>query len=73
MWDKSDFKPSSEDIFQERLYAVQWMRPSKSGRGEKYEVRAVSESDLKRERIVESFISENLADWQAEVGCRNAD
>ncbi len=27
MWEKSDFKPSPEDIFQERLYAVQWMRP----------------------------------------------
>jgi putative DNA methylase len=64
LWDKRDFIPSPTDIFQERLYAIQWMRPSKSGRGEEYEVRSVSESDWKRERIVESYISEHLADWQ---------
>lgn len=64
MWDKSDFKPRPEDIFQERLYAVQWMRSSKSGRGEEYEVRAIGESDLLRERIVEAYISEHVIDWQ---------
>ncbi|WP_338379215.1 hypothetical protein, partial [Enterococcus faecium] len=39
MWEKTDFTPRPEDIFQERLYAVMWMRPKKSGRGEEYEFR----------------------------------
>jgi putative DNA methylase len=64
LWEKSDFKPSSKDIFQERLYAVHWMRPKKSGKKFDYEFRTVSDDDLKRERIVERFISEHLADWQ---------
>ncbi len=25
-WEKSDFKPRPDDIFQERLYAVQWVK-----------------------------------------------
>ncbi len=64
MWEKSDFKPESSDIYQERLYAIQWMRPTKRGRGEEYEVRAVSESDLIREKIVEAHVSKHLAGWQ---------
>jgi putative DNA methylase len=27
LWEKYDFKPRSDDIFQERLYAIHWMRP----------------------------------------------
>ena len=61
----SDFKPRPDDIFQERLYCVQWMRPKKKGKGDEYEFRAVTPDDLKRERIVEEFIAEHLADWQA--------
>ena len=64
MWEKTDFKPAPNDIFQERLYAIQWMRPSKSGRGEEYQVRAVDESDLRREKIEETYIAENLTNWQ---------
>jgi putative DNA methylase len=64
MWEKSDFKPDPTDVFQERLYAIQWMRPTKTGRGEEYEVREVSEKDLERERTVETYIAENLALWQ---------
>ena len=33
-------------------------------RGDDYEFRTVTEDDLKRERIVEEFIAEHLADWQ---------
>ncbi len=65
LWEKHDFRPRPHDIFQERLYCVQWMRPKKEGKGYDYEFRAVTPEDLKRERIVENFIGEYLADWQA--------
>ncbi len=65
LWEKSDFMPRTSDLFQERLYAIQWMRPSAGGRGEEYEVRTITENDLERERIVEKFIADNLADWQS--------
>ncbi|MGV8127494.1 MAG: anti-phage-associated DUF1156 domain-containing protein [Methanothrix sp.] len=63
-WEKGDFKPKPEDIFQERLYCIQWIRSKKSGNGEGYEFRAVAHEDLERERKVEGFIAEHLAEWQ---------
>ncbi|MDI3462387.1 MAG: hypothetical protein OJF50_001208 [Nitrospira sp.] len=33
LWDKQDFKPRPEDIFQERLYCVQWMAPRRKAGG----------------------------------------
>jgi putative DNA methylase len=65
LWEKGDFKPRPDDIYQERLYCVQWMRPKKKGKGDEYEFRAVTPEDLKRERAVEDFIGKYLSDWQA--------
>ncbi len=39
LWEKHDFSPQTEDLLQERLYCVQWMRPKKKGKGEEYEFR----------------------------------
>jgi len=64
-WEKSDFKPRPEDIFQERLYAIHWMRAKPGKKTFDYEFRAVTEADLKREQTVENFVSQHLADWQA--------
>ncbi|MDB5387812.1 MAG: methylase containing a Zn-ribbon, partial [Planctomycetaceae bacterium] len=64
MWEKSDFKPRSDDLLQERLYCVQWMRHKISGKEYEYEFRSVTPADLNRERIVEEYISEHLAEWQ---------
>jgi len=65
LWERHDFKPRPDDIFLERLYCVQWMRPKQRGKGDDYEFRSVTPADLKRERIVEEFVSEHIADWQA--------
>lgn len=64
LWEKHDFKPHPDDIFQERLYAIQWMQPKLNGRGEIYAIRAVTENDIKRERIVEDFVAQHLSEWQ---------
>jgi putative DNA methylase len=64
LWEKHDFKPRPEDIFQERLYCIQWMRPRDSGKSSEYEFRAVTEEDLARERIVEEYVARHLAEWQ---------
>jgi putative DNA methylase len=63
-WEKEDFKPRPDDILQERLYAIHWMRPKEGGKSFDYEFRSVTVDDLERERIVEAFISQHLADWQ---------
>ena len=64
-WEKQDFKPRTDDIFQERLYAVLWARPKQKGRSLDHEFRSVTEADLERERIVEDLVDENLSDWQS--------
>lgn len=63
-WEKSDIKPNATDIFQERLYAIQWMRPKKTGVRFDYEFRSINQDDLERERIVDDFMKEHLATWQ---------
>ena len=65
LWEKNDFKPRSDDIFQERLYCIQWVRPKANGKkGDDYEFRAVTPEDLKREEVVEEFVAANLSSWQ---------
>ena len=63
-WEKHDFMPRPDDLLQERLYCIEWMRPKRKGKGEEYEFRAVTEDDLRRESIVQKYISQHLVNWQ---------
>ncbi len=65
LWEKFDYKPRSEDIYQERLYAIHWMKPKKSGKQFNYKFTEVSEDDLHRERMVEEFVAKHFSEWQA--------
>ena len=66
-WEKHDFKPRPDDIFQERLYCIQWITKEslEKSRKETY-FASVTEEDLERERLVEQIVEENLAGWQRE-------
>lgn len=66
-WEKDEFRPRPDDIFQERLYAIQWITKNTvdSPRQVTY-FSTVTEADLARERTVESLVSQNLAEWQAD-------
>lgn len=63
LWEKTDFMPREEDLYQERLYAVHWMRPKAKGSGEEYEFRPVTDDDLHREHIVQEYVAEHLSEW----------
>ena len=63
-WEKHDFKPRQEDIFQERLYAILWSDGTTSGRKERLEFREVTPEDLKRENAIEEIVAANLPYWQ---------
>jgi putative DNA methylase len=65
MWEKLDFMPRPDDLLQERLFCVEWMRLRSKGKGEEYDFRSVSEDDLRRERIVQSYVADHLPDWQS--------
>lgn len=64
-WEATDFRPRPDDLFQERLYCVQWTRQKMVGSGQENEFRTVTVADMERERIVESFLGAHLLDWQA--------
>jgi putative DNA methylase len=68
LWEKLDFMPQSDDLLQERLYCIQWMRPKEKGNGEEYEFRSVTEDDILRDRIVQDYVAQHLADWQRRGG-----
>ncbi|MBU2802686.1 MAG: DUF1156 domain-containing protein [Acidithiobacillus caldus] len=66
-WDKHDFKPREDDIFQERLYCIQWiMKETLEAARQETWFAAPTEADLERERRVEAIVAENLARWQEE-------
>jgi putative DNA methylase len=66
VWEKCDFIPRPDDLLQERLYCIQWMRPKKKGKGDVYEFRTVTEADIIRESLVQEYVGRHLADWQVE-------
>jgi adenine-specific DNA methylase len=66
-WDKEDFKPRQDDVFQERLYAIQWISADTLNKSrQKTFFASVREEDLEREWKVELIVRKNLAQWQAE-------
>ncbi len=66
-WEKFDFVPHEKDIFQERLYAIQWITKDSIYKPRKITYfRGVTDADLEREYKVEKIVSDNLANWQIE-------
>ena len=66
-WDKADIVPRPDDIFQERLYCIQWItKDTLDSFRPKFYFAAPTEADFQRERKVEETVRENLADWQNE-------
>ncbi|WP_292716435.1 anti-phage-associated DUF1156 domain-containing protein [Mesorhizobium sp.] len=64
-WEKQDFVPQPDDIFQERLYCIQWISKDSLGKARQDTFFAtVTEDDIARERQVEAIVRENLAHWQ---------
>ena len=55
-----------EDLFQERLYAIQWIQDLPEGESGRAltEFRAVTQADLDREDYVTRYVQKHLADWQ---------
>ncbi|HBB3084660.1 TPA: DUF1156 domain-containing protein [Escherichia coli] len=65
LWEKEDFSPRPDDIFQERLYAIHWITKDTldQGRQETF-FTGVTEKDLEREALVNDIVHKNIATWQ---------
>lgn len=64
-WQKQEFKPRPEDIFQERLYCIHWVLRDllQQSRKESF-FASVTEDDFERERKVEAIVSSSISQWQ---------
>jgi putative DNA methylase len=60
-WTKEDVVPRPDDVFQERLYAIQWLTPG--GRLFFTDARA---EDLSRDKTAEKIVREHFGDWRAQ-------
>lgn len=58
LWEKNEFIPREDDVFQERLYCIRYV----SNEGRYYA--APTEEDLKREERVIDILSGRFTDWQ---------
>lgn len=67
LWEENEFIPKEEDVFQERLYAIRYV---KEYRDEKEKLRtqryytSPTNKDLERENIVIKLLSERFEEWQ---------
>ena len=64
LWEKTDFIPRVDDIYQERLYCIQWMKKKIKGAQFEYQFRSVTPADINREQMVIDFVGAHLAEWQ---------
>lgn len=67
LWEKDDVRPRPNDIFQERLYAIQWMdgQDIKKGKANpRTWFASVTPEDLAREEEVVEYVERHLAEWQ---------
>lgn len=67
-WERDDVRPRPEDVFQERLFAVQWFDEESLslGRPETF-FASVTEHDLDREDQIAKFMEQKFTEW-CEIG-----
>ena len=63
LWDKSDVVFRDDDIYRERLYAIQWIKDDGSSRPDT-QFRTVTKTDLQCEAKLTQYVQQNLAEWQ---------
>ena len=65
-WTKLDIEPRDDDLFTERLYAIQWYKAgSTDGRNETYFCEP-TEFDLHQEAHLNGYVKENMGSWQTQ-------
>jgi putative DNA methylase len=63
MWEKNDFAPRPDDVFQERLYCIRWVEPKDKGKTTRH-FRAPNKEDLQREQKAFDLLANRFKDWQ---------
>lgn len=66
LWENSDVVFRADDIFNERLYAIQWIKELPEGDSSRAptEFRTVTQADQDREKRVTEYVQAHLTEWQ---------
>jgi putative DNA methylase len=65
-WAKEDFSPRSNDVFQERLYCIQWIKKGTIAKARQETFFAApTDADTAREKQVAQLVQKDLSAWQA--------
>ena len=67
LWERDEFIPREEDVFQERLYCIRYVKEFIDEKGNKRTERyytAPSKEDMQREEKVITLLRERFDDWQ---------
>lgn len=67
-WEKNEFEPRLDDVFQERLYAIKYEHKDIMPNGKIVTMRyyrAPVERDLQNEAKVRAIVAEHMTEWQA--------
>lgn len=66
-WSREDISPAADDLFQERLYCIQWITKETLDASRQVTFFAApTEMDERREKAVHAFVKSRLAEWQRE-------
>lgn len=66
-WEREDFAPRKDDIFQERLYAIHWITKASLDQPRQATFfTSVSQEDIHRENKVNQIVAESIGRWQDE-------
>ena len=64
-WGKEEFVPASDDVFQERLYCIQWIASTDNVGGRRGTFFAAPTSaDIEREHQIEAYVRKHIRSWQ---------
>lgn len=67
LWEENEIRPRPDDVFQERLYAIQWMDADDIKKGKanpRNWFATATPDDLAREKKVAEYVEANLKNWQ---------
>jgi len=63
-WQKEEFEPRPDDVYQERLYCVKYEKQATEESGRERYYRTPYERDIANEEKVRHIVSENISKWQ---------
>ena len=64
LWERSDFTPREDDVYQERIYAIHWVKNDENGRTLESKITGIDDDDLEREQKVIDYVEAHLEEWQ---------